>query len=495
MKGNTVKLKEVENVERAIFAGADAFDLFHKLFYHGQTGAALTDKNGKIILSNPHFVKLVVQAPVALDLSQIIDQCQSENAVSEALVDAGPFTLKITLVPLPQAPHQVRWLWTVTAERENKEQKKLITLKNLYRSFVDNTFELVFRTSSSDHLVFSNRLFIMSFGFESYQHAKGQSALMVFEETARYFEIKERVLLLRKINHEVVHFRRADGERLTGLVNCQAHNDENGVPMLNWTVLNISERVEFEQRLQRNNEQLAKVNNQMEKFLYSTSHDLRSPITTIMGLVNLLRIETTDKVVLDYVSKVETSAMKLDKIIRDIMTFSRATYQRIKSERIDFEPMIWRVVNNYRNDPGFRKIHIEVNVKDEHPFYNDNDRLEIVIDNIVRNSFQFFDQNKARPFIHVNVSFDDSNVRIEFIDNGIGIGQQHMESVFNMFYKATHLSKGAGLGLFMVKEAVNQLHGSIQVESEIGFGSVFRVTIPNDHKGKLINRKLQLQQS
>lgn len=481
-------------MEKSVFASSDAFDLFHKLFYHSQAGAALTDNNGKIILSNAHFVRLVMQASVPLDLPAILLQCQRADAVSETLVDAGSVTLRVTLVPLVEKQGGARWLWTVSPERENKEHRELVALKNLYRSFIDNTFELVFRTSNSDELVFCNRLLTLSLGLDNSKKLKDVSVSALFEDPSRYFQIKQRVYKQRKINHELVHFRNAEGNRLTGLVNCQVHDDENAEPVLNWTVLDISERIEFEERIQQNNKQLAKVNSQMEKFLYSTSHDLRSPITTIMGLVNLLRIETTDQTVLNYVAKVEASATKLDKIIRDIMTFSRATYQRLTSDRIDFEPLIWKILNNYRTEPAFRRIHIEVKVDSDRVFYNDIDRMEIILENILRNSLQFFDANKARPFIHVNIRFDDANAYLEIIDNGIGIGKQHLESIFNMFYKASHVSKGAGLGLFIVKESVNQLHGTIQVESEIGFGSVFRITIPDDHKGRLINRKKQLRQ-
>jgi PAS domain S-box-containing protein len=377
---------------------------------------------------------------------------------------------------------------------ENAAREKLASLKNLYRAFFDNTFELVFRTDLDDLVTFSNRPFNLSFGFESNRFSKQTPAMDVFEDPRMYVDLKARVWREHKLTHEKIFFKRADGQRLTGLVNCQLYNDEKGIPMLNWTVLDISDRVEYEERLQQQNQELAKVNSQMEKFLYSTSHDLRSPLTTILGLVNLMRMETKDKTILDYVYKVESSASKLDKIIRDIMMFSRATYQRARSERIDFEPFIWKVLNNYRAEPASRKVNIQVFVEGESQFYNDPERLEIIIDNLVRNALHFYDYNKSRPFLQIRVALTDKLVQLEFADNGIGIGQQHLDNIFTMFYKASHTSKGAGLGLYIVKETVSQLQGTISVESEIGFGSVFRVSIPNDHKGKLINRKLHLQQ-
>lgn len=383
----------------------------------------------------------------------------------------------------------------VTAADIVTAHEKLASLKNLYRAFFDNTFELIFRTSPEDRIVFSNRPFNLSFGFESGRRAKAIDATQVFEVVADYHALKAQVVKENKLTHKMVFFKQPGGQRLTGLVNCQLYNDEKGIPMLNWTVLDISDRVEYETRLQHQNEELAKVNSQMEKFLYSTSHDLRSPLTSILGLVNLMRVDTKDKTILDYVNKVEISATKLDKIIRDIMTFSRATYQRMRSERIDFEPFIWKVLNNYRDDPASRKISIKVNVEGEGQYYNDPERIEIILDNLIRNAIHFYDPNKSKPFLRIQAVLTDQLVKLEFADNGIGIGQHHMENIFTMFYKASHLSKGAGLGLYIVKETLSQVQGSITVESEIGFGSVFRVSIPNDHKGRLINRKLHLQQS
>lgn len=247
--------------------------------------------------------------------------------------------------------------------------------------------------------------------------------------------------------------------------------------------------------LKKENEQLDKVNHQMQKFLYSTSHDLRSPITSILGLINLMRLDSRDKVALDYISKIEASTMKLDTIIQDILSFSRATYQRISSERIDLESTAWKIINAHRTDPQSGRMHFDVQLNAAYPFFGDTYRVEIIFDNIIRNAIQFRDLNKLRPFLKIVVKTDGEGSQIDFIDNGIGIGSQYLRDIFNMFYKATHVSKGVGLGLFIVKEALEKLGGSIRVDSEIGFGTAVGIFLPNDKKGKLVGRKLQLQHS
>lgn len=242
-------------------------------------------------------------------------------------------------------------------------------------------------------------------------------------------------------------------------------------------------------------EDLAKVNAQMEKFLYSTSHDLRSPLTTILGLVNLMRLEHPTPAVLDYVNKIEGSVNRLDDIIKDILRFSKNSYQRLKSEKVNLEPLIWKIIElNQGTNENFKRIKFEVHVEENETFYSDMERLEIILNSIIRNAIMFSDSHKSRPFVAVNVFALNDEIEIEIIDNGIGIGVAHLESIFNMFYRATDRSKGAGLGLYVAKEAVERLKGTIEGKSEIGFGSMFRVRIPNDSKGKLVSKKLRLQE-
>ena len=220
-------------------------------------------------------------------------------------------------------------------------------------------------------------------------------------------------------------------------------------------------------------------NAQMEKFLYSASHDLRSPLTSIVGLVNLLRIESSDLTVLDYAMKIEQCASRLDSIVKDILNFSKTIYQPIHYDRVEFEPMLWKLIHSQYNDPNFKRISFEVKVEGNTPFYSDTDRLEIILENIIRNTVVFFDTNKVKPFVRICVSISCSHASIEIIDNGIGIARPHLENVFNMFYKGSDRSRGSGLGLYIVKESAAQLNVTMQLESEIGFGSVFRLTVPN----------------
>lgn len=380
-------------------------------------------------------------------------------------------------------------------DEETERRKQASRLRNLYRAFVDNTFELIFRSSLKDEIQFCNKLFVETFGFDKFKKAKGAAISVLFEDVNDYEKLKGRVIREQRVQGVAVNFKSLSGQKIVALVNIQIQTNELNEPMINWTALDISERVAFEQNLEQKNQQLAKINHQMEKFLYSTSHDLRAPLTTIMGLVNLIRMDSKDNTLVEYADKIETSTHKLDKIIRDIISFSKTTYKNIHSEKIDFESLIWKIVNNHCGDEHFGKIKIQVSVVGSSLFYSDTDRIEIILDNLIRNAIQFVDVNKSHSFINITTLVSADAVVVEIHDNGIGIARQYFESIFNMFYKATVHSKGAGLGLYIAKEGIEQLGGSISVNSEVGFGSLFKLTIPNSPKGKLINRKQQLNQT
>jgi PAS domain S-box-containing protein len=496
VKNVKVQIQEVKEAKTLLLDSDESSDLFWKLFNHYQSAIGITNEEGEVILSNELFAASIIQVPSPPDFTSIIEDIKNqETKIVEGRdfnFDNGQQIIKLTLLKITRKKEGAHYFWLASLDAEVSIHHKMSIFKNLYRSFIDNTFELIFRTSIDGKILFANNLFLQSFGFETYQNIKNISVQTIFEATEQYQTIVMQLKAEQRIDKETIFFRKKDGTRLTGIVNCNLYQDESNTPVLNWTISDITNQIESENTLKSSNEQLAKVNQQMEKFLYSTSHDLRSPITSILGLVNLMRMESKEAIVLDYISKIESSTQKLDKVIRDIMSFSRATYTRLASDKINFEILAWKAFNNYRNNPSSRKIHFEVKSNGIFPFYADSERLDIIFDNIIRNAIHFHDANKSRPFIQVNISINKSSALLEFIDNGIGIGKQHLDHIFTMFYRASHVSKGAGLGLYIVKETLEKLGGKVSIESEIGFGTVLRITIPNGHKGKLIDRKLQL---
>lgn len=488
-----IRLREVTEAQSR-FLSVHRDDLFWNIFHCVHVGIALTDANGNLLLTNAQFVNLIQQSANKINFKKLLQS--QPNTISEIdpthLFSTGQGTLRISWAQFKSDPTDTTYLWQVSQDAEITHKNKMSELRRLYRSFVDNTFEWVFRTDTTGKILFSNKLFAKSMGYPNSKDLNGTFIQSLINPTD-FNTVFNELTSGGRLSFHKIKFKKNDGTPLTGLSNLSAFEDSVQGKVFNWTVLDVSKQTESEQALKTNNEELEKVNYQMEKFLYSTSHDLRSPITSILGILNLIRMESQEAILVDYISKIEISTLKLDKIIRDIMTFSQTTYQRASSEKVDLEAIIWKTLASHKNDPSMRNIYSEVTVTGGFPFYNDSLRLAIIFENIIRNSVQFYDSNKTRSFIQIHVTIEKTRALLEIIDNGIGIGKQHLESIFNMFYKATHLSKGAGLGLFIVKQTLEKMNGTVEAESEIGFGTVVKVVIPNDHKGLLIGRKLDLQ--
>lgn len=461
-------------------------EMFLQAFHANPEGLALSDEQGRILYRNAPFETVIRQGILTQDLSAFIGPVEYARTVSTVQVEIllSPFQ-KLSRIGLNVTPGGAAYLWIIHVHNAATDSQQLRTIKKLYQAFVDNTFELVLRTSGNDALLFANPRFLQVFGFTGLAETKGITIDGLFQSASDYHNFKKQVFESARVASQTLYFKTIHDKQIVGLVNCQVYSDEYDQRVLHWTILDISDRIQYEESLKNKNEQLAKVNAQMEKFLYSTSHDLRSPLTSILGLINLLRFEIKDKNHLEYISKIEESTQRLDKIIRDVVSFSKTTYLRVQSEKIDFESQSWKVINTYRQYLNDKRIHFDVEVTEKHPYYSDHERIEIILGCLIQNAIYFTDVNKLRPFVRINICTSADEALVEIIDNGIGIGRQHLDQIFNMFYKASLQSTGAGLGLYIVKEGVEQLRGTVEVESEIGFGSVFKLRLPNDRKGKL----------
>jgi signal transduction histidine kinase len=227
---------------------------------------------------------------------------------------------------------------------------------------------------------------------------------------------------------------------------------------------------------QRNNE-LRKLNSELDRFVYSASHDLRSPLASIMGLVTLTRLEKENQD--EYLDMIERSVKRLDGFISDIIDYSRNARLEVTPEEIDFDKTIQTVFENIKFLDHQNRIRRHVSITGNGAFLTDRVRLDIILNNIISNAVKYHNYNQEDPTIEVRVWFDHRKATIQVIDNGQGIAEEHQKNIFKMFYRANSDSKGSGLGLYIVSETVEKLGGQLQFESKLGSGSLFTVILPS----------------
>ncbi|TAH22223.1 MAG: sensor histidine kinase [Cytophagales bacterium] len=224
---------------------------------------------------------------------------------------------------------------------------------------------------------------------------------------------------------------------------------------------------------------LAKANTELDRFVYSVSHDLRSPIASMLGLVNLSKIEQDLTMLRHYEELKEKSLLKLDSFIRDILDYSRNTRTELKAEIIDWQLFISQHIEQHQHSKEAQAIEITFQIEQNQDFYTDLYRVSIIFNNLLSNAIRYSNILVEKQTIHINILTENNSTQIEVIDNGIGIGEEHLDNIFKMFYRASSDSKGSGLGLYIVAETIQKLNGTVSVSSQIGKGTSFSITLPN----------------
>lgn len=239
------------------------------------------------------------------------------------------------------------------------------------------------------------------------------------------------------------------------------------------------QKIEAAQTLARQNETLTKINKELDSFVYSISHNLRAPLMSVLGLLDLAQNENNTVTIHQYHEMMKSSVHKLDETLKEILEYSKNARQGLVIDPIDFEKMINDNFERMQFIPGYERIKKEVHLKGREKFYSDHFRLSLILNNLISNALKYADPSKEVSFIKISIRIDPSRAFITFKDNGIGIEESYINKVFNMFFRATSKNEGAGLGLYIVKEAVEKLEGKIDIQSKPGEGTLFKIELRN----------------
>jgi signal transduction histidine kinase len=230
--------------------------------------------------------------------------------------------------------------------------------------------------------------------------------------------------------------------------------------------------------LENRNQELQKLNEELDRFIYSSAHDLKSPLASMTGLIHLAQREMSTTDHHRYFDKMTSSVEKMEGFIRDITDYAKNKRQQIRPEKIDLQGIVSDIFLSLQFIPGSDRIRKAIDIS-HGEFHTDKTRLEIILKNLISNAVRYADLNKESPVIRIEAEIHDTYATIRIIDNGIGIAQLHIARIFEMFYRANDEAKGSGIGLFLVRESVKMLRGTIQVESVLDKGTSFLLTLPN----------------
>ncbi|MBA3830007.1 MAG: hybrid sensor histidine kinase/response regulator [Taibaiella sp.] len=227
------------------------------------------------------------------------------------------------------------------------------------------------------------------------------------------------------------------------------------------------------------NEELQKAYAELDKFAYSVTHDMRGPLLSILGAVDVARNIDEISEIREMLDLMEKSVKKLDNFIQNVHDYYNMKRGELQVVDIDFEELSEDQEDMNKIICKLNNIKFTTTVKQEGAFRGDIITLKVILNNLLSNAFKYQRKNNPDKFVDMVIEATRGVATITVTDNGIGIPDNHHGKIFNMFFRATTDEIGSGFGLYNVKDALLKLNGTITVDSVVDKGSKFVVTIPS----------------
>lgn len=225
-------------------------------------------------------------------------------------------------------------------------------------------------------------------------------------------------------------------------------------------------------------EELKIRNGELDNFVYKVSHDLRAPLSSIRGLVNLAKLPGNTDNPMEYIDLIGSKVEHLDNFIGDVLSHSKNLKMEVIVALVDFHKIIEETFQDLNYLEGAKGIKRLVGIEGIE-FYSDPWRIAEILRNLISNAIKYRKLDVTDAEIAIRVHVDHLRAEINFVDNGIGIDETNLTRIFEMFYRATEQSDGSGIGLYIVRNAVEKLGGQISVASRLGQGTRFTIILPN----------------
>ncbi len=221
------------------------------------------------------------------------------------------------------------------------------------------------------------------------------------------------------------------------------------------------------------------LNTTLDSFIYRSTHDLRAPICSALGLINVARMASSKEEIMRYLTLQEKSLKKLDGFVTDVLFYSHNRQKDIQLQEIDFQDIIATCLGEIESLPQFPKIDFSFNISPDLKVISDKMRMKILFNHLITNAYKYYDATKEAPFLHISIEKKSHFITFIFEDNGIGISQIHLPHIFEMFYRANPKSDGSGIGLYVVQQCMEKIGASITCHSVEGKGTSFFITMPS----------------
>ncbi|HNP18342.1 MAG TPA: PAS domain-containing sensor histidine kinase [Fulvivirga sp.] len=396
---------------------------------------------------------------------------------------------------------------------EKRIQKKIYESQRLLESINTNLSEGIYRSYSKGGLIYVNKAFAKMFGYDSPEEILTIKSIELYASAASREEPVKTLNEDRNRSNEETLFKRKDGSTFWGLNTYRITTDSEGEEVYDGAVRDITEQKVYQEELnklnkellQRNQtlalqemeleasneelvsnseslvktlEELSDRNFELDQLVYRTSHDLRSPLRSVLGLVNLFKLEAEGQPH-EYIEKIESSILKMDDFIKSMLDYSRTSRMGVKNKVINIKELIDEIISGLEFLEGFKNMKITTSISgSKNTLAVDPLRLRIVIGNILSNAIKYRNVKLKQNLLEIDVKILKDQASLTFKDNGIGISKKYLKKVFDMFYRATEQSDGSGLGMYIVKQSIDKMNGTINIDSQLGKGTEIKIELP-----------------
>ena len=344
-------------------------------------------------------------------------------------------------------------------------------LKILFESDDEVFFSI---SAVGDQITFISKSCKKLFGYEdkAFYDNSNLLSLLIHPDFQETFNIGNVLLATKDITTSEFQIINSNGDEKWVRCNTKPLLDSNGNPThLEGVIKNISQikriELDFENKIK-----------ELNFYIYRMTHDLRGPISSALGLVYIAKREVKEEPLITYLNKIEESNKKLDSILFNLIEVIRTLKSTvITKELINFKTIINEILSGFEHSPKRKGINIEVKDNSKIEYYSDKKLMNSILLNLIHNSINYHDKS-TNASISIEISELNSNLYINVSDNGAGISDDIKSKVYDMFYRGNEDSKGSGLGLYIVKNAVEKLGGKIELISNLGQGTTFNITLP-----------------
>ncbi|HNP19317.1 MAG TPA: tetratricopeptide repeat protein [Fulvivirga sp.] len=238
----------------------------------------------------------------------------------------------------------------------------------------------------------------------------------------------------------------------------------------------VRERTE---ELRSTNKALTKSNNDLDNFIYKTSHDIRGPLATLQGVCNIALMDIKEKVAVDYFEKLSRTASKLNQILSKLLVINQINNSMPSDDEVILKKLITEIVEENSQLFDEKTIGVSIDVSENLKIFFDALLLKIILNNLINNAFKFHNtSSKIKSIINISALVKDGELHINVSDNGVGINDNIVAQIFDIFSKTSEMQDTAGLGLYLVKLAVDKLEGNIFVSKTKDNLTLFSVILP-----------------